>query len=110
MRAVASQEISKKSIPILLRATTPPKPLKGNDMITSYTIKTTAAKALLTGSLALIGVGLASGNASAFNPQPEPPTAPSTVSAPSEFVGPIPVRGVHPAPVVPSKPSTQSTH
>jgi hypothetical protein len=31
--------------------------------------------ALLSGSVALAGLGLSTGTAQAFNPQPEPPTA-----------------------------------
>ncbi|WP_155948598.1 hypothetical protein [Mycobacterium sp. URHB0044] len=36
-------------------------------------------KTLLAGGFALAALGLASGTAQAFNPQPEPPTKPSSV-------------------------------
>jgi hypothetical protein len=36
-------------------------------------------KALLAGGIAFAALGLASGTAQAFNPQPEPPTKPSSV-------------------------------
>jgi hypothetical protein len=36
-------------------------------------MKKFAGKAVLSGGVALIGLGLASGTAQAFNPQPDPP-------------------------------------
>lgn len=47
-------------------------------MITTTSMKL-AGKALLASGIALAGLGLASGTAQAFNPQPEPPTKPSSV-------------------------------
>ncbi len=40
-------------------------------MMTTDNIKKMAGKALLSGSLGLVGLGLASGTAHAFNPQPD---------------------------------------
>jgi hypothetical protein len=45
-------------------------------MATTQNIKTIAGKALLSGAVALAGLGLASGTAHAFNPQPDPPGMP----------------------------------
>lgn len=42
-------------------------------------IKKIAGKALLSGGLALAALGLASGTAHAFNPQPDPPGKPNPV-------------------------------
>jgi len=39
----------------------------------TFTLKRFAGKALLSGGATLIGLGLASGTAQAFNPQPDPP-------------------------------------
>lgn len=39
----------------------------------TFSLKRFAGKALLSGGAALIGLGLASGTAQAFNPQPDPP-------------------------------------
>lgn len=46
-------------------------------MITTHNIKKVAGAALLSGAFSLVGLGLASGTAQAFNPQPEPPTHPN---------------------------------
>jgi hypothetical protein len=45
-------------------------------MTTTHNMKKMAGKALLSGGLALAALGLASGTAQAFNPQPEPPGKP----------------------------------
>jgi len=50
---------------------------KGNAVITTRNMKTMAGKAILAGAAALIGLGLASGTAQAFDPQPDPPGKPS---------------------------------
>ncbi len=63
-------------------------------MITSA-IKKVAGTALLSGGLTLIGFGLASGTAQAFNPQPEPPTKPS-VSVQSQTTSPRSIGGFGP--------------
>jgi hypothetical protein len=44
------------------------------------TITTFAGRALLTGGVALAGLGLAAGTAQAFNPQPDPPGRQATVA------------------------------
>ena len=46
----------------------------------SHNVKKAAAKAVLTGAVALVGLGLASGTAHAFDPQPDPPKKPSVTS------------------------------
>jgi len=61
------------------------------------TIKKVAGTALLSGGLTLIGFGLASGTAQAFNPQPEPPTKPS-VSVQSHTTAPSSIGGVSSTP------------
>jgi hypothetical protein len=45
-----------------------------------HTLKKAAAKAVLSGAVALVGLGLASGTAHAFDPQPDPPTNPRVTS------------------------------
>jgi hypothetical protein len=47
-------------------------------MITTHDMKKLAGKALLATGVALVALGLASGTAQAFNPQPEPPVKPGT--------------------------------
>ena len=42
-------------------------------MITAHTMKRMAGKALLSAAVALAELGMASGTANAFNPQPDPP-------------------------------------
>ncbi|WP_156752483.1 hypothetical protein [Mycobacterium sp. ACS1612] len=39
-------------------------------------MKKTTAKVLMTGAVAMAGLGLASGTAHAFDPQPDPPSNP----------------------------------
>jgi hypothetical protein len=43
-------------------------------------MKKMAGKVVVSGGLALAALGLAAGTAQAFNPQPDPPGKPSTVS------------------------------
>lgn len=45
-----------------------------------HNLKKAAAKAVLSGAVALVGLGLASGTAHAFDPQPDPPTSPRVTS------------------------------
>lgn len=73
-------------------------------MITTRTTKKILGKALLSAGVALAGMGLASGTAQAFNPQPEPPGKPitSTVNPPDVYRGGI--IAVNPAPERPSRP------
>lgn len=42
----------------------------------SHNLKKAVAKGLLSSSLAVVGLGLASGTAHAFDPQPDPPSNP----------------------------------
>jgi hypothetical protein len=49
-------------------------------MTTAHTMKKMAGKAVLSAGAALVALGLASGTAQAFNPQPEPPGKPIPVS------------------------------
>jgi len=46
--------------------------MKGETM--THNLKKAAAKAVLTSAVALAGLGLASGTAHAFDPQPDPPS------------------------------------
>jgi hypothetical protein len=46
----------------------------------THNLKTAAAKAVLTSAVALAGLGLASGTAHAFDPQPDPPSNPRVTS------------------------------
>ncbi|PXX09334.1 hypothetical protein [Mycolicibacterium moriokaense] len=73
-------------------------------MITVHNMNKMAGKILLTGSLALAGLGLASGTAQAFNPQPEPPGKPINVSVNPQFTSPGTLGGFNPTPEPPGKP------
>jgi hypothetical protein len=53
---------------------------KGKNMTAIHIMKKVVGTALLSGSVALAGLGLASGTASAFNPQPDPPGQPGAVA------------------------------
>jgi len=57
--------------------------------------------ALLSGSIALAGLGLSMGTAQAFNPQPDPPGKVAT----SPITNPGVIRGFNPQPDPPGKPS-----
>jgi hypothetical protein len=46
----------------------------------SHNLRRAAAKGLLSAGIALVGLGLASGTAHAFDPQPDPPANPSVTS------------------------------
>jgi hypothetical protein len=59
-----------------------------------------AGKALVSGGLALAALGLASGTASAFNPQPDPPGKPV---ATNPVTDPGTIRGFNPQPEPPTK-------
>ncbi|OKH83166.1 hypothetical protein EB75_10535 [Mycobacterium sp. ST-F2] len=72
-------------------------------MLSTHHIKKVAGTALLSGGLTLIGFGLASGTAQAFNPQPEPPTKPVTVGHP-QFTNPGVIHGFNPQPDPPGLP------
>jgi len=61
-------------------------------------MKKFAGKALLSGGAALIGLGLASGTAQAFNPQPDPPGRQANVAVdqPPEMQSKPGIIAVHP--------------
>jgi hypothetical protein len=73
-------------------------------MTATHNMKKMPVKALLSGSLALAGLGLASGTAQAFNPQPDPPGKPITVAVNPQFTSPGSLRGFNPTPEPPGKP------
>ena len=56
---------------------------------------------LLSGSIALAGLGLSMGTAQAFNPQPDPPGKPGVV----QRVNPGEIHGFNPQPDPPGKPA-----
>jgi hypothetical protein len=70
-------------------------------MISTHNIKKIAGTALLSGGLTLVGFGLASGTAQAFNPQPEPPGKPINVSVTTQITSPGTIRGFNPTPEPP---------
>lgn len=70
-------------------------------MITTHNLKKIAGSALLSGGLALIGLGFTAGTAQAFNPQPEPPGKP--VTSHQQFTSPGTLRGFNPQPEPPTK-------
>ena len=70
-------------------------------MFSIHQIKKVAGTALLSGSLTLVGFGLASGTAQAFNPQPEPPGRPINVSVTPQISSPGTIRGFNPTPEPP---------
>jgi hypothetical protein len=79
-------------------------------MITTEDIKRMAGKALLSGSLGLVGLGLASGTSHAFNPQPEPPGKPIAVSVKPQFTSPgTPVSSTTQPPAVNAGPAPTAT-
>jgi hypothetical protein len=49
-------------------------------MSTTHNVKRIIVGALLSGSVALAGVGLSMGTAQAFDPQPDPPGLPASVA------------------------------
>jgi hypothetical protein len=59
-----------------------PTATKGSTMITTHNIKRMGGKALLSGGVALAALGLTSGTAHAFNPQPDPPGKPHVQAQP----------------------------
>jgi hypothetical protein len=58
--------------------------------------------ALLSGSVALAGLGLSMGTAQAFDPQPDPPGK----VAPAQRVNPGEIRGFNPQPEPPTLPAS----
>jgi hypothetical protein len=71
---------------------------EGKIMTTTHTMKKLAGKAALSAGAALVAVGLASGTAHAFNPQPDPPGKPISAFNPQpDPPGKQIVLGVHQA-------------
>lgn len=67
------------------------------------TTKRFVGKALLSGGVALVGLGLASGTAQAFDPQPDPPGKPVAVAVtPPNLSKPATV-GFNPQPEPPTR-------
>jgi hypothetical protein len=67
------------------------------------TTKKFVGKALLSAGVALVGLGLASGTAQAFNPQPDPPGKPVAVAVnPPNLSKPATV-GFNPQPEPPTR-------
>jgi hypothetical protein len=74
-------------------------------MTTTHNVKKLAGKALLSGAAALVALGLASGTAQAFNPQPDPPGKPAAVAVnPQPETSERGIIAVNPQPQLPSKP------
>lgn len=63
-------------------------------------MKKMAGKVVLSGGLALAALGLASGTASAFNPQPDPPGKPV---ASNPVTNPGTMKGFNPQPEPPTQ-------
>jgi hypothetical protein len=73
-------------------------------MKTTRTTKKILGKALLSAGVALAGMGLASGTAHAFNPQPEPPGEPITSVVNPQDLNRGGIIAVSPAQERPSRP------
>jgi hypothetical protein len=70
-------------------------------MMSSHNMKRIVVGALLSGSVALAGLGLSMGTAQAFNPQPDPP---GKVAA-AQRVNPGEIQGFNPQPDPPGLPT-----
>ncbi|MDT5183175.1 MAG: hypothetical protein QOJ20_4995 [Mycobacterium sp.] len=70
-------------------------------MSTTHNVKRIIVGALLSGSVALAGLGLSVGTAQAFDPQPDPPGK----VAPSHRVNPGEIHGFNPQPEPPVVPA-----
>jgi len=70
-------------------------------MITTHSVKRIIAGSLLSGSVALAGLGLSMGTAQAFNPQPDPPGK----VASTHPVNPGEIHGFNPQPDPPGRPA-----
>jgi hypothetical protein len=71
-------------------------------MMSSHNMKRIVVGALLSGSVALAGLGLSMGTAQAFNPQPDPP---GKVAA-AQRVNPGEIQGFNPQPDPPGLPAS----
>ena len=69
-------------------------------MSTTHRVKRTIVGALLSGSVALAGLGLGMGTAQAFNPQPDPPGTSKLNPGVIRGFNPQPEPPVHPAPAL----------
>ena len=70
-------------------------------MSTNHNVMRIIAGALLSGSVALAGLGLSMGTAQAFNPQPDPPGK----VAPAQKLNPGEIHGFNPQPDPPGLPA-----
>ena len=85
-------------------------------MITTHNVKRIIVGALLSGAVALAGLGLSMGTAQAFDPQPEPPgkirgfdpQPDPPASVPSSRLNPGVIRGFNPQPEPPVLPGSAS--
>ena len=85
-------------------------------MSTTHNVKRIIVGALLSGSVALAGLGLSMGTAQAFDPQPEPPgkirgfdpQPDPPASVPSSRLNPGVIRGFNPQPEPPVLPGPAS--
>ena len=73
-------------------------------MITTRDMKKMVGRAVLTGGVALVGLGLASGTAQAFNPQPDPPGKPIAIAVNPPDTSRGGIIAVDPQPARPSRP------
>jgi hypothetical protein len=71
-------------------------------MSTNHNLKGIIVGALLSGSVALAGLGLGMGTAQAFDPQPDPPGK----VAPAQRANPGEIRGFNPQPEPPTLPAS----
>jgi hypothetical protein len=71
-------------------------------MMSSHNMKRIVVGALLSGSVALAGLGLSMGTAQAFNPQPDPPGK----AAAAQRVNPGEIHGFNPQPDPPGLPAS----
>lgn len=77
-------------------------------MITTHGMLKLVGTALLSGAVALAGLGLATGTAQAFNPQPEPPGKPITSAVHPPDVNTGGIIAVNPQPQRPSRPQVSA--
>jgi hypothetical protein len=72
-------------------------------MITTHEMKKMVGKAVLTGGVALVGLGLATGTAQAFNPQPDPPGKPIAIAVNPPDASRVGIIAVNPQPERPDR-------
>jgi hypothetical protein len=71
-------------------------------MRTTHNMKRMVVGALVSGGVALAGLGLSMGTAQAFNPQPDPPGLPAS----AQRVNPGDIHGFNPQPDPPGLPAS----